>query len=162
MVLVFCTLSHGGKHFCKVSWKYLETVFKLRGGHDFMTKISIYNVQRAITSNVGKPQLWFLHSACCLMVVNICVKFSKNISNCFQVQERTPFCDRPTDVHGKINMCPDPERRRHNKKNCFKSLLIFEFSMIKTYTRDTWQIFNVFYKTDNFFFLFALLYMKDL
>ena len=50
-----------------------------------MTKITIYNVQRAITPKVGKPQLWFLCSAHGLMVVNISVKFCKNISNSFEV-----------------------------------------------------------------------------
>ena len=58
-----------------------------------MTKITIYNVQRAITSKVSKPQLRLLCSACGPMVVNISVKFSKNISNCFQVTERTHFSD---------------------------------------------------------------------
>ena len=45
-----------------------------------MTKITPYNVQRAITPNVGKSQLWFLCSASCLIVVNISEKFQKQIS----------------------------------------------------------------------------------
>ena len=59
-----------------------------------MTQITIYNVQRAITPKVGKPQLWFLCSACCLMVVNIHVNFHENISNGFQGMGRTRFYDQ--------------------------------------------------------------------
>ena len=54
-----------------------------------MTKISIYNIQRAITSKEGKQELWFLSFACCLMVVNISVKFEDIISHSFQVTKQT-------------------------------------------------------------------------
>ena len=53
-----------------------------------MTKITIYNVQRTVTSKIGKQELWFLCFACSLMVVNISVKFDKNISQ-FQVPKQT-------------------------------------------------------------------------
>ena len=43
------------------------------------------------------PELRFLCSACCLMLLYICVKFHENISNVFGVTERTRFCDRQTD-----------------------------------------------------------------
>ena len=62
--------------------KISHTVFKLPNGHEYMTQITIYTVQRAITPNVGKLWLWFLCSACHLMVVNIFVKF-ENISKQF-------------------------------------------------------------------------------
>ena len=42
-----------------------------------MTEIIIYNVQRAVTANVGKQELWFLCFTCYLMVVHISVKFMK-------------------------------------------------------------------------------------
>ena len=63
--------------------KISRTVFKLYCGHDFKTKITIYKVQRAITPEVGKQNLLFLCSACCLIMVNISVKFLENISNGF-------------------------------------------------------------------------------
>ena len=70
-----------------------------------MTKIPIYNVQRARAPKVGKAQLWFLCSAHYLMVVNISVMFHKNISNSFQITGQTQLYDRQTDgqtnVHGK-------------------------------------------------------------
>ena len=57
-----------------------------------MTKITIYNVQRAVTAKVGKEGLWFLCFTCHLMVLNtsfhgrnISENFPKNISNIFQV-----------------------------------------------------------------------------
>ena len=57
----------------------------LLGGHDVMTTITIYNVQRAMTPKVGKPQLRFFCSARRLMAVNISVKFRTNISNGFKL-----------------------------------------------------------------------------
>ena len=54
-----------------------QRVFKLRGGHDFMTTITIYNTVRTITRKVAKPQSWFLCSARHHTVVNISVKFRK-------------------------------------------------------------------------------------
>ena len=51
--------------------------------------MKIINRQRAITPKVGKPELRFLCSACCLIVFNICEKFHENISSGFKVMERT-------------------------------------------------------------------------
>ena len=57
-------------------------VFKLQMKHDQVyDQITIYHVQRAVTLKVSKPQLWFLCSVCCPMMVNISVKFSeRNLS----------------------------------------------------------------------------------
>ena len=49
----------------------------------------IVNTQRAITPKVGKPELWFMFSACRLMVFHICVKFHENVSRDFKHLERT-------------------------------------------------------------------------
>ena len=35
--------------------------------------MKIVNTQRPITPKVGKPELPFMHSACCLSMFNICV-----------------------------------------------------------------------------------------
>ena len=51
-VLVFCKLYHGDIHLHKVSRKYLGTVFKLQSGHKYITEITIFKVQRAITPKV--------------------------------------------------------------------------------------------------------------
>ena len=40
-------------------------------------------------SRTRNPTLWFICSACCLIVLYICVKFSENISNDIRVTEQT-------------------------------------------------------------------------
>ena len=49
----------------------------------------MFHVQRAITPKVGKPELEFMCSARCLIVLYICVKFCENITNGIRVMERT-------------------------------------------------------------------------
>ena len=61
-------------------------------------------------------ELPFLHSACRLMLIDICMKFREDSSMGFQVTERTRFVtDRQTP--GEKNMSPDPEGGRHNKSH---------------------------------------------
>ena len=38
-------------------------------------------------------ELWFLHSACHLMLIDIYMKFREDSLNGIQVKERTRFCD---------------------------------------------------------------------
>ena len=59
-------------------------------------KIYHFQFQRAITPKICNPELWFLCSACRLMLLYICEKFHENISNGFGVTEQTRFCDRQT------------------------------------------------------------------
>ena len=59
--------------------KISQTVFNLQSGHEYMVKMAMFNVQRAISPKVGKPELQFICFACCLIVVYICVKFGENI-----------------------------------------------------------------------------------
>ena len=54
-----------------------------------MTGITIYNVQKAVTPKAGNAEFWFLCSAHHIMVIYIGIKFQENISNSFQVIERT-------------------------------------------------------------------------
>ena len=44
-----------------------------------MVEIAWFNVQRAITLKVGKPESWFICSASCVLVLYTCVKFCENI-----------------------------------------------------------------------------------
>ena len=55
-------------------------------------------------------ELPFLHSACRLMLIDICVKFREDSLRGFQVTERTRFMtDRQTDGRpGKNNMSLNP------------------------------------------------------
>ena len=50
--LVFCKLYDGDIYLHEVSRKYLGTVFKLQSGHNCITEITIFKVQRAITLKV--------------------------------------------------------------------------------------------------------------
>ena len=49
----------------------------------------MFNVQRAITPKVGNSELQFMSSARCLIMLYICVKFHKNITNGIRVMEQT-------------------------------------------------------------------------
>ena len=51
--------------------------------------MKIVNTQREITPKVGKADLWFMFSARCLMVLNVCVKFHEIMSSGFKVMKRT-------------------------------------------------------------------------
>ena len=48
-------------------------------------------VPRKITQKVLKAELPFLHSACHLMLTDICIKFREYSLSSFQVTERTRF-----------------------------------------------------------------------
>ena len=80
----------------------------------------MHKVQRGITPKLSKAELPFLHSACHLMLIDICIKFREYSLSGFQVIERTRFVtDRETDGQtdgrpGKNNMSPNPKGGRHN------------------------------------------------
>ena len=63
--------------------KISQTVLELQSGGDFVLETATYKVQRGITQKVQIRELWFLRSARCLMLVNICVKFHEGILNGF-------------------------------------------------------------------------------
>ena len=72
-------------------------------------KFCFFPFQRDITRKICNPELRFLCSARRLMLVNIPVKFHRDISNDFRVTERTRFVtDRRTDDQGKNNMSLTP------------------------------------------------------
>ena len=71
-----------------------QGVLNLWSGHE-----TIVNTQRAITPKVGKQELRFMCSACCLMVFNVCVKFHENMSSCFKVMEQTRKLLTDTHTH---------------------------------------------------------------
>ena len=51
--------------------------------------MKIVNTQKAITPNVGKPEIQFMCSARRLMVFIVCVKFHENMSSSFKFMEQT-------------------------------------------------------------------------
>ena len=73
-------------------------------------KFCFFPFQRAITRKICNPELRFLCSARRPMLVNIPVKFHRDILNGFRVTERTRFLtDRRTDDQGKT-ICLRPLR----------------------------------------------------
>ena len=60
--------------------KISQTVFNLQSGQEYMVEMAMFNVQRAITPKVGKPELWFISSARLVIVLYICVMFPENIT----------------------------------------------------------------------------------
>ena len=64
-----------------------------------IVEMAIFNNQRAITLKEGIQELWFMHSACHLMVFNICVKFQENMSRGFKVMEQTQKLLTDTHTH---------------------------------------------------------------
>ena len=67
-----------------------------------MVEMDMFNVQRAITQKVDKPELRFMCSARCLVVLYICVNFRENISDVIRVMERTRMMGALTDGHAKF------------------------------------------------------------
>ena len=67
--------------------KYDEDILK-ETGHDSITKSTIFSFKGAITQKLGNPDLQFLHLACLLMLVNICVKFHEDSFNSSKLQSR--------------------------------------------------------------------------
>ena len=66
-----------------------QMVSELWKGHEYMVEMAMFSVQRVITPNISKPELWFMCFAHCLMVLYIAVKFCENVSNGIRVMERT-------------------------------------------------------------------------
>ena len=86
------------RSFVKISGK----IFNLQSGHKYMVEMAMFNVQRAITPKVGKPELRFMCYACRLIVLYICVKFGENISDGIGVIERTRMMEALMDGRSKF------------------------------------------------------------
>ena len=79
--------------------------------HESLVEMAIFNVQRAITPKVGKPELRVMSSARRLIVLYICEKFRENISDGIRVMERTLMKEALTDgrtlkISEGITKCP--------------------------------------------------------
>ena len=85
-------------YLCEKFHQLSQTVFNLQSRHKFMVEMAMFNVQRAITTKVGKPELQFMCSAHHLIALYICVMFDENISDGISVMERTRMIEALTDV----------------------------------------------------------------
>ena len=61
--------------------KISQMVINLQSRHEYMVEMVMFNVQKAINPKVGKPEIWFMCSACPLIVLYIGMKIPKNIMN---------------------------------------------------------------------------------
>ena len=83
--------SQGALKFVRSFIKISEMVSNLQSGRYYLVEIAIFNiydVQRAVSPKVGKPELWFLCSARRLLVLYVCVRLHEIISNGFQLTEQ--------------------------------------------------------------------------
>ena len=55
----------------------ISNTFKIWSGHMCMVEMAIFNIKRAITLKVGKPELRFMCYACHLMVLTFVSSFMK-------------------------------------------------------------------------------------
>ena len=68
-----------------------------------------------------KHDLWPLHSVSCLMMLDICVKFHKNILNSFNVIERTGSGHRNCYLQGS---------KGRNSKDTYTRVMVVELCML--------------------------------
>ena len=66
--------------------------FKVIERTRFCHRTANYKLQRDVTQKIHIQELWLLHSACHLLVLNISMKFYEYILNSFKAIERTRFC----------------------------------------------------------------------
>ena len=74
---------------CMKLYEHILKSFKVIERTLFFHRNCTYKVQRDVTQKVSLEELWFLHFACRLMLVNICVKFHEDMLNDFKVIEQT-------------------------------------------------------------------------
>ena len=88
--------------------------FKVTEQTRFCLRTATYKIQRALLK-IHKQVLWFVHSACRHMVLNICMKFLEDILKGFIVIVRTRFCHRN---------CYFQSSKGHNSKNTYPSVTV--------------------------------------
>ena len=93
---------------CMKFYEYILNSSKVIERTRFCQETATLKVQRDVTQKVSIQELWFLRSACHLMLVNICMKFHEDTLNSFKVTERMWFC---------LRNCYLQSSKRHNSKN---------------------------------------------
>ena len=74
MVVVVCTSSYDAYgNTCIKVYEQILNGFKVVEQHYFVTETATYKVQRDVTHKVSIQELWFLHSSCRLMLINISI-----------------------------------------------------------------------------------------
>ena len=74
MVVVLYTSSYDAyDNTCMKFYEHILNGFKVVEQTWFCYETATYKVQRDVTQRVSIQELWFLHPACRLMLVNICM-----------------------------------------------------------------------------------------
>ena len=105
MVLAFYTSSNVSKYLYEDSWRYLERFLSYRTDTTISQNL-------LFIPKIRNPELRFLRSSRCLMLLYICVKFHENISKGFGVTEQTRLYHREMlliDADGIANSV-DPDQ----------------------------------------------------
>ena len=90
----FCVLHIVSWYFTFVrNFIIIPQVFNLQSRHQYMVEMALFNVSRAISPKVGKPELQFMCSVHGLIVLYICVKFPDNISDSIRYMEQTQMME---------------------------------------------------------------------
>ena len=71
--------------------EYILNSSKIIEQTPFCQETATYKVQRDVTPKVSIQELWFLHSACRLMLVNICISFMKIFWTVLKLQSERDF-----------------------------------------------------------------------
>ena len=125
---------------CMTFYEY--TLFKSYRADMILSRSWYLKVQRDVIQKVSVQELWFLRSACGLMLVNISMKFHEDVLNGFKVIERTRFCHRYCYIQSS--------KGHYSKKYISKSYdscalrviqcwLIFIYSFMKI----SWTVFKL-------------------
>ena len=82
-----------------ICMKFHDTLngFKVTERKWLVTELLITNFKSTLLKEIHTQELWFLHSACHLLLLNICMKFYEYILNSFKVIERRRLCQE-TDI----------------------------------------------------------------
>ena len=73
-------------------YEYILNSSKVIEWTQFCHGTANYKLQTDVTKKIHIQELWFLPSACHLLLLNICMKFYEYILNSSKVIERTRFC----------------------------------------------------------------------
>ena len=106
-------------------------------------------------------ELWFLRSACCLVLTDICMKFREDSLNSFQIRADMSVTDRQADrqMPGGKTICVPTLKWgdiiRNKKKILFGSPLIWSYPRILTLQVTSKTV------ADNFLILFSFNYFSE-
>ena len=120
----------------EVSWRYLEWFWSYRADTILSQKL-ILTKFKGNNSKLYIQELWFLHSACHPMLVNISMKFHEDILNGLKVIERTQFCHRNYYLQ---------RSKEHNSKNIYPRVMVLSLctsSFLWSFMEISWMVFKL-------------------